>query len=55
VTSDLHFFERRENMNKGDFVNEVSKVVKTKKDAQAPELLTSDLQLALFHFDRNSF
>jgi DNA-binding protein HU-beta len=32
---DLHFLERRKNMNKGDLVNEVSKIVKTKKDAQA--------------------
>jgi hypothetical protein len=30
TASNLHIFERRKNMNKGDLVNEVSKVVKTK-------------------------
>jgi DNA-binding protein HU-beta len=30
-----NFFRKGENMNKGDLINEVSKVVKTKKDAQA--------------------
>jgi DNA-binding protein HU-beta len=31
----LDFLERSKNMNKADLVNEVSKIVKTKKDAQA--------------------
>jgi DNA-binding protein HU-beta len=35
LISYLHFLGRRKNMNKGDLVNEVSKVIKTKKDAQA--------------------
>jgi DNA-binding protein HU-beta len=35
TASNLHIFERRKNMNKGDLVNEVSKVVKTKKESQA--------------------
>jgi DNA-binding protein HU-beta len=35
LASDLHSLERRKNMNKGDLVNEISKVVKTKKEAQA--------------------
>jgi DNA-binding protein HU-beta len=35
LASDLDFLERRENMNKRDLVNEVSKVLKTKKDARA--------------------
>jgi len=35
MTRDLHFLEMIKNMIKGDLVNEVSKVVKTKKNAQA--------------------
>jgi DNA-binding protein HU-beta len=35
LACDLHFLERRKNMNKGDLVNEVLEVVETKKDAQA--------------------
>jgi DNA-binding protein HU-beta len=37
TASNLHIFERRKNMNKGDLVNEVSKVVKTKKESQASQ------------------
>jgi nucleoid DNA-binding protein len=35
LANDFNFLERKENMNKRDLVNEVSRVVKTKKDAQA--------------------
>jgi DNA-binding protein HU-beta len=40
--------ERRKNMNKADLINEVAKVLKTKKDAQAAvEVVLSSIKEAL--------